>query len=234
MLSDIRVGKFTSSSIYLLMKKGRGGLQSAATASYLEEKAMERRLGRQLDSDCSSRPTIWGTLLEKRLNTLLDAFEYSYCSSETILHPTIDCWVGTPDFLTLDRVCDGKCPFTLKSFCQMADIAISGDLEKFKELKPEYYWQLVSNAILTGRKKAELIIYCPYQSELQSIREMVADIEEGDQNKLAWIYFSEDNDLPYLIDGGYYKNIYKFVFDIPEEDINALTEAVLLAQKQQE
>jgi hypothetical protein len=228
MLSPTRIGRFTSSSIHYLMKNGRGGKPSVATQTYLEEKVMERRLGRPLNADLSSRPTTWGHLVEKHLYSTLDPFEYEYCSSETILHPTIDTWAGTPDFLTKERVVDGKCPFTLKAFCQLADIAISQDLEKLKATKPEYYWQLVSNSILTERKQAELISYCPYQSELKAIRE-ICENEEDNQTKLQWLYFSEDEDLPYLIEGNFYKNKYSFVFDVPKEDMDALTEAVVVA-----
>lgn len=229
MLSNIRVGKITSSSIHYLMKKGRGNLPSVQTTTYLEEKLMEKRLGRSLDVEMSSRPTSWGTLIESRLYSLLDQFEYTYCSSDTLQHPEIEYWVGTPDFLTLDKVCDGKCPFTLKEFVRLADICISGDVEKLKTVKPEYYWQLVSNSILTGKKTAELIAYAPYLSELQSIREMTENLDEEIQNKAAWIFFSQDNDLPWLPDDGYYKNINKLSFEVSEEDKQALTDAVVVA-----
>lgn len=234
MLSEIRNGKFTSSSIHFLMKNGRGGKPSVQTERYIEEKRMERRLGRSLNSDISARPTIWGSVVEKRLYSLLDPFEYEYCSNQTVTHPEINVWAGTPDFLTKERVCDGKCPYTLKSFCEMADIAIANDAEKLKSDVPEYYWQLVSNAILTGRKQAELIIYCPYKSELDAIRDMVNDADDFDQNKVAWIYFSNDEDLPYLIDGQYYNNKYSLVFDVPSEDVESLTSAVLEASKKLE
>jgi hypothetical protein len=233
MLSELRVGKFTSSSIHNLMKKGRGGAPSVATATYIEEKIMEKRLGKQLNADVSSRPTIWGHVVEQKLYSLLDPFEYQYCSEETIVHPEISSWAGTPDFLTKEKVCDGKCPYTLKAFCQLADISIAHDVEKLKATKPEYYWQLVSNAILTGRKTAELITYCPYQSELASIREMVENYDEN-QVKYSWIYFSEDEDLPFLIEGGYYRNLYKLEFEVPQEDIVALTSAVVEAKNQLE
>lgn len=213
------------------MKNGRGGKPSVATQSYIEEKVMEARLGRPLNGDLSSRPTTWGHLVEKHVNTLLDPFEYEYCSDQTIVHPSIDTWAGTPDFLTLKKVVDVKCPYTLKAFCQLADIAIAGDVEKLKKEKPEYYWQLVSNGILTGRKEAELISYCPYQSELKAIRELCEN-EEDSQTKLQWLYFAEDEDLPYLIEERYYQNMYRFVFEIPHEDIEALTEAVQVASKQ--
>lgn len=234
MLSEVRNGKFTSSSIHFLMKNGKGGRPSLQTERYIEEKRMELRLGRQLNSAGSARPTTWGSAVERRLHSLLDPFEYEYCSSQTILHPEIDVWAGTPDFLTVDRVCDGKCPYTMKSFCELSDIALSGDVQRLKNDFPEYYWQLVSNAILTNRSKAELIIYCPYKSELDAIRDMINDADDFDQNEVAWIYFSKDKDLPYLLEGNYYTNINRLVFDVPSEDVESLTEAVLVAKQKLE
>lgn len=227
MLSAIRNGKFTSSSIHYLMKNGRGGKPSVQTETYIKEKIMESRLGKALNSTLSSRPTTWGTIVEQRLFSLLDQLEYEYCSNETIVHPEISSWAGTPDFLTKEKVCDGKCPYTLKSFCQLADIAIANDVEALKKSYPEYYWQLVSNAVLTGRKIAELIIYCPYQDELSAIQSICENIDDN-QNKFAWIYFAEYEDLPHLIKGNYYKNMYKLTWEIDQEDIKALTEAVLI------
>lgn len=231
MLSSVRVGRFTSSSIYLLMKKGRGNAMSAPAKNYIEEKKIELRLQRPLNSDTSSRPTIWGSALEMRLYSLLDPFEYQYCSSETLIHPEISTWAGTPDFLTKEKVADGKCPYTLKSYCQLADIIIAGDVEKLKTDKPEYYWQLISNAIITGKDQAELIIYCPYLSELDDIRNMLENSDE-DQNKIAWIYFANNTDLPYLVDGGYYKNTYSITFKVDKQDKNDLTETVVNASKE--
>lgn len=232
MLSEVRNGKFTSSSIYNLMKKGRGSLPSAATESYIQEKLMERRLGRGLETELTSRPTAWGHLLEQYVQTKLDIFEYEYCSDVTIEHPTLP-WAGTPDFMCSDRVVDAKCPFTLKAFCELADIAIANDLEALKAKKPEYYWQLVSNAILTSKDKAELIIFCPYQTELEAIRDF-ADNVDVDQSRYLWIYLAADIELPYLIEGNYYQNMYKFVFDVPVEDKQLLVDAVEVASKRLE
>lgn len=232
MLSNTRVGRFTSSEIYRLMAKGVGGRPSKITLSYIEEKRMELRLGRSLNSDVSARSTTWGTLLEKMVASKLDPLKYRYCSSETIVHPNIGAWAGTPDFLTVNAVVDAKCPFTMKSFCQLADISIAADVEKFRSEKPEYYWQLVSNSVLADKKRAELIVYCPYIDELEAIRELFSDIDESEQNKFAWIFFAGDADLPYVLSGGYYQNMYSFEFEVPEIDREDLISAVVEASKQ--
>ena len=61
--------------------------------------------------------------------------------------------------------------------------------------------------------------------------DIIIDTEEDilDQNKLAWIGFAMAEDLPHLIEGRHYKNLYKFVFEVPSEDKAALTETVKAA-----
>jgi hypothetical protein len=54
---------------------------------------------------------------------------------------------------------------------------------------------------------------------------------DGDQNKIAWINWSEDNDLPFLVEGGHYKNLNIIRFEVPEFDKKLLTERVKEAGK---
>ena len=103
-----------------------------------------------------------------------------------------------------------------------------------REIKPEYYWQLVSNAILTNKSKAELIVYVPFKSEIADIKTFSEETDvffqnNLDQNKYAWINFAQDNDLPYLREDGFYSNLNTLAFDIPLEDKELLTERVKLA-----
>jgi len=230
MLSEIRIGKFTSSKIHnLMIPQLKNGNQSKATLTYIEDVAIEKRLGRPLNSTSSARPLIWGNTLEARVAKMID-LEYEYCSDKTIAHPTIPTWVGTPDFLNEITVADAKCPYTVKSFAKLSDICLASDLNALKTEFPEYYWQLVSNAILAHKNRAELIVYCPYLSELEAIKEWISEADDfEDQNKNAWIYFAKNEALPYILDGGYYKNINRFSFDVPEEDKIRLTNAVLVS-----
>jgi len=237
----LRIGNFTSSEIVALTKLAKDGKSfGTAALTYIEEKNMERRLGRSLDSESNARPLTWGKLIEKRVFDLL-GIEYSLTSEETISHPSISCWSGSPDGTKENTVIDIKCPITLKSFCQLVDV-IYGDkpysgidaIDIIRGNHPsgeKYYWQLVSNAILTSSKYAELIVYVPYKSELEAIRELANNYDGTDQRNYAWINFADDNELPYLNDGGYYKNLNVIRFEVPESDKIVLTEKVLQAQK---
>lgn len=217
------VGNFTSSQIYKLMtvstdKKSLG----KPALTYIEEKRMELRLGRSLQKENGSYECSWGKLVEKRAFDLLDT-SYELVSADRLNHPTLLHWTGTPDFLKdEDTVGDIKCPFTLKSFCTTVDVFPIA--EKVKVVKPEYYWQLVSNSILTGRDVAELVVYVPFFSELAEIKTMAWQSE--DDLKVDWLKWISDDELPYLMDFGHYTNKNILRFEVPKEDKELLTETV--------
>lgn len=253
--NKLRIGNFTSSEIYKLMSVGTRKMTQEelaehkrlnpkskkeniedgfgkAALTYIEHKNLERKLGRSLYTDVSSRPTSWGKLVELQAFNLL-GLSYKISSTETIQHPTINFWSGSQDCETFHNektVADIKCPITLLSFCQLADSKTTDELRNNHEDGEKFYWQLVSNAILTGSQFAELITYCPYKHELEAIREL-ADNYDGNQNKIAWINWAEDNDLPYLIKGNHYKNLNILRFEVPQADKDALTARVIEAGK---
>lgn len=270
-----RVGNFTSSEIVNLFSLGKREMTEEELAAhklafpkskakmieswpgkacltYIEECNMERKLGRSISSDATSRPTSWGNLVETRIFELLGP-EYEMKSLETMRHPSILYWSGSPDAIKHDEgktVVDFKCPFTLKSFCILVRALYSGleGMEAmnalrngFKDKKTgkeyaahddgeKFYWQLVSNAVLAGAKYAELIIYVPYFSELKDIKESTEDYPK--LNRVAWIQWSEENELPWLVEEkGYYNNINIIRFEVPQEDKDLLTAKVLEAGK---
>jgi len=223
----IRSGYWSSSSIWKLMtnnKKGDG--IGAPGLTYIEEKRLEKKLGRSLQNDVSPRSASWGTFVQHRvLNTLL-GMEYKPTSDKRFYHPTVINWNGSPDFIRGKAVGDVKC-FQLKNFCQTHDAATAG-LDTFKEECPEIYWQLVSNAILCDKARIELVLYVPYKDELSAIRE---EAETDGGYEFQWIKYAKDDELPYLIKDFLYQNISKFEFTIPDTDRQALTDRVEMANK---
>lgn len=226
-------------------KKNIESWPGTAALTYIEECNMERRLGRSLTDESNARPLSWGKLLEPHVFDLLD-IEYSLTSKDTIVHPDIPYWAGSPDGNTEDTVVDMKCPITLKSFCQlvhplyvqelhMTEIngvwvydgnkAINWVRENHKDGN-KYYWQLVSNACILNKKFAELIVYMPYQSELEAIKLLAQNVPGDQLSRYYWISMAGPDDLPYLIEGGYYKNINIIRFEVPEEDKKLLTDRV--------
>lgn len=247
MLSPSRTGNFTSSGIVALTTQGKvKGTFGKPAFTYIEKKNKERRLGRPITKDFDAKSTSWGNLIEQRAFDLLST-DYVMCSKVTLEHPIITYWKGTPDAYkevdNLITIVDEKCPFTLDSFCDLVDAYKEEGKVIHKALTIEavranhkegdtYYWQIISNACLieakTGLKvtKGELIIYVPYKSELEAIRDLASSAGEGGEYT-KWINFASDEQLPHLIDGGRYKNINIIEFDIPNFDKEFLKSCVL-------
>lgn len=227
--NKLRIGNFTSSEISRLMSKGKGEMFGKGAKTYIQEKNIERKLGRSLNDIGTAKPMIWGNVVEPIAFDLL-GLNYRLNSKETDVHPEYPFWCGSSDGDNPDTVIDIKCPFTVKSFAIFSDCETIEDVRNNHDSGDDYYWQLVSNAIILNKKFAELIVYCPYKSELDKIRESCEDFD-GNPNKVAWIAFAEDDDLPYILDGGYYKNLKIIRFEVPEADKKELTERVIEAGK---
>jgi hypothetical protein len=221
-MDAIKIGKITSSNVWKLFAT------PAKVKTYLEELGYERRIKRRLTNETSSRPTSWGHLCEHLVFTKKGFLgsSYRYYSDKTISHPSIEGWCGTPDGETSDSVVDVKCPFTMKSFVELSDICTSLDPELFKKERPEYYWQLVSNSILTGKPFAELIVFCPKYETLPTIINLAQNMDE-DQNKYFWLQFAQYDELPYLPEGiENFTEITKFRFEVSDADKQNLTEKI--------
>ncbi len=241
-----RVVSFSSSEIYNLTKKDKSGKGFGVPAlTYIAEKNMARRLGRSLTSETNSRPTTWGKLLEPFAFSKL-GFDYDLVSTETITHPDYPFWVGSPDVTKFEligsdfheqrSVGDIKCPMTLKSFCQLVDPVKSEytgkEIEQIQAIRDghpsgeAYYWQLVSNAILTNSDYAELIVYVPFRSDIPEIR-----LAAMDDPKFKWVEYADDWELPFLIEGGHYSDLNIIHFEVPQSDKDYLTDCVERAGK---
>lgn len=239
----LRLGNITSSEgAFAVMSNGREkGSFGKPFYTYIEECNFERKLGRSIDSESTARPLSWGRLVERMAFDVL-GIEYQLVSKDTIMHKEFDFWSGSPDANKFDdgkTVVDIKCPITMKSFCQLVEPIYKGltGTDAINHIRAEhrdgekYYWQLVSNSILTESESAELIIYCPYKSELDTIREMAANYDGADQSKFAWINFASDDELPWLPDYGFYKNVNVIRFTVPQSDKDALTSRMKEAGK---
>ena len=229
-----RIGAFTSSEIYKLMSVAKDGKSFGKPAiEYIKDKRYEKLLGRSLNNESNAKSLSWGKFIESRVFNLLGT-EYKMCSTDTIVNPDISYHAGSPDCEKFEEntkvVCDIKCPITLKSFCELVDCKTTDELIENHKAGSQYVWQLISNAILTNAKYCELIIYVPYLSELKEIRDE-ASMFDGNQNKIAWIFYSEDNELPYLIEGGHYKNLNIIRWEVTETSKQQLIEKIKEAGK---
>jgi len=231
--NELRIGNFTSSNIYKLLAKDRSGKGFGKPAlTYIEEKNMERILGRSLATESDARPLQWGKLCERFVFESLST-AYTLCSDVTLQHPSIPYWVGSPDGNTDKLVMDIKCPLTLKSFFQLTQgeniysiidgFSVKGAQFSAHSAGEQYYYQIVSNAIITGKKYGELIVFVPHKSQLEEIR------NEADFQGINWVKYSTDDELPYVPDS--VQNLVHIEFEIPDKDIELLTNAVTEAGK---
>lgn len=221
-----------------------------AALTYIQECNWERRIEGSLDNESNAKPLAWGKLCElyvQSKNEYVDLMEWEQRPDEPIAHPEFDYWTGTPDMTNTDTVGDIKAPFTPKSFCTLVQPIIDGmeGVEAMKALRfgykdkkgfehkkhpdgEKFFWQIVSNACITGKPYGELKIFCPFQSQLNEIRAL-AQQQDGAGGRFYGIAMSPDEELPHLPDGGFYKNWYSIRFPVPQSDKDALTARVKLA-----
>jgi len=224
-----RHGNYTSSEIVALTTEGKvKGTWGKPALTYIEEKNMERKLGMSLSSDTEARATSWGTFGERMVEMLLGEI-YEFSPMETLLHPTIENWAGSRDAIKNDEgltVAEVKCPYTRKAFCQMVQPiydglegmdAMNAIRDKYSE-GDKYYWQIVSNACISGAKYGELIVYMPYQCEIKAIQHAAEKAITEGESQFYFIASSKPEQLPYIKDVGYYSNLNIIRFEIPEED----------------
>ncbi len=245
-----RFGTFSSSANWKLLTKARNQKDFGAPAlTYVKQVNWERKLGRPLNNEQDAKSTTWGKLVEKRAFDVITDLDYKLVSNVRLFHPSIDGWSGMPDILTgtiqeeqivwngKKVVADLKSPWTLGSFCKQIEAAKEG-WAVYKEECPEYYWQLLSNAILTGAQEIEASIYVPYKHELEEIRQMAIAKSDADASetgkpcyKYNFIITGEEDELPCLIEGREYKNLNVFRFPLIEADVVELTNCVTEAVK---
>lgn len=236
--NDIRIGNFTSSKIGKLCSNGRSnGSVGEPFYTYIEQKNFERRLGRAIDKDVNSFNTVWGKLCELYIAQSQKLPEgWTTCGQITIAHPDYDYWKGSPDADNekADMVGEIKCPATLLSFCQMYDAFEGGltetdQIARFRGCNREaeiYFWQMVSNAILKGRNHAALILFCPYDSEIEAIKELASSAGMN----IPRVLYAMDGELPSIKDGGNFRNLSIFPFEVKEDYKEFLIKRVELAK----
>lgn len=237
----MRTGNFTSSEIVALTTNGKSKEKafSEKGLTYIKHKKWERNLERSLDTETFSRPLSWGKLCEIFVLQHMTMLHLTPLMDEPKQHQTIEYWWGSPDGINndLDAVVELKCPQTLTSFCGLVEPIIKGlsGTDAINYIRDnhndgeKYYWQIISNAIITGKSKGELMVFCPYQSQLDDIRMLAQNMPSDVLSHYYWIANSMDKDLPYLNDRGKYQNVNSIVFDILQDDIDFLTDRVLKA-----
>lgn len=232
--NQLRIGRFTSSNNYKLCASLKNGEPSEAFYTYIKEKMLENALCRSLDMGTYTQTMAWGKVLEKRVNDMLP-LNYKLQHKTTFVHPKYSFWSGSPDFDIPEekKIAELKCYEPRKFGCYVTSL-MSNDTEIIKKDNPQEYWQIVSNCAIKGYTKGEAIVYMPYESEMDEIRELVQDSEYLSQiGVMPWevrfIVEKPNSQLAVLPNGSKFKNINIFEFEIPTSDIIFLTKRYLKA-----
>ena len=218
-----RTGHFTSSQIYRLAACGKtAGSIGAPFHTYVKEKKREIALGRYINNESSSKPTDWGNMCEPIVHDLL-GLEYQLVNKTRYTHLELP-WSGMPDeIIGKKKVSDIKSPWTLTSF--MDAYETKDDIEAFKKAKKEWYWQLISNAILTNIDDCELILFMPKLKRIPDIK------LEAMQNGY-FFHNMADSALPWTSNESKIPEITKIKFTASQEDKEFLTERIKLAAEE--
>lgn len=199
--------------------------------SYIKTKRRERAVGRSLDNEARANSLDWGNLCEKisHEDPKLLGLEYELVSKTRYKHKSLP-WSGMPDEIVRTKkpkVSDIKCPFTLISFLDIYEAIDEADKKEYAEIlkavKPEWYWQLISNSILTDINTCELILFMPKRSRLEEIR------KASEFSGKYYFHNKSDFELPWTADNSDIPEITKITFEAPGEDKKHLIERVTLA-----
>lgn len=221
-LSKLRNGNFTASNAYRLCGSLKSGEPTEAFFTYAKEKMFERKLGRSLEVGAHSNSMVWGSFLEKRVFDNLPT-SYQMVHKETFSHPEYSFLVGTPDFIVQGvKDVELKC-FEPKNFASYVSALLTEDLDYIKKEHPKEYWQIVQNSLILNVKNGEAIVYMPYESEMEEIRELANDpLYYESLGLLPWqvrfIQEKANSELSVLPNDSSFKNLNIFEFEVPESD----------------
>jgi hypothetical protein len=236
--NPLRNGKFTSSQAdKILGINSKSKVAVTAAMNYIEERNMERILGRSIATESDARPLQWGKLCEQFIVPLL-GIKYQTMNDEVLAHPKYgDFWVGSPDQIKHEEVkvvCETKCPQTLKSFFSLVYGGVAGMIEgfehkgfKFSKHKSgqDYYAQCTSNCAIVDTNRAEFIVFMPKLSQLPAIRELAAEFG------YKWIEYATDSELPHLPDDHPKAGLNIFPFEIPKSKFDEMEYCMVESSK---
>lgn len=194
-----RIGNFTGSRISELMKSGRKkeDVFSQTAKSYIYQIAAERMFNETFLNDddvfqdyidqtsYQTKAMQWGELQEDAARKLYkDIYHPEDILSEVSLctHDKIPHFAASPDgVIYYDRpngktkVLEIKCPNINAFMLYRTEIH---DAESLKEVKPEYYWQIMAEMACTSADCATFITYSPWLKDPLH----VADIERNEED----------------------------------------------------
>ncbi|HEY3405407.1 MAG TPA: YqaJ viral recombinase family protein [Ohtaekwangia sp.] len=177
----MRIGRFTSSEMWKLLTNPRSkadqeaGKLSETALTYIQVKVAETITQKQKENSYAY-PLVYGKETEPL------AIEY-FCEKTGFIHESIgfvpfgEHAGGSPDGIINDiDILEVKCPFAIDT---QVDYLMLTDQWDLKRIFPEYYWQVQSNLLFTGKEKGHFVAYDPrYPDDKKLVHLIVKPIAE--------------------------------------------------------
>lgn len=154
-----RLGKLTASEIHKIAGENRNKTEtlSEGAKAYILEKVTERVL-KSIKVTKETDSMLWGASTEQdAVNACLFDFEY-FGAYNNRFFDFNEISGGSPDGVGDDFIVEIKCPYNSEN--HLANMLID-NVEKFKKLHKEYYWQCVFNKIILKKEKVKFISFDP-------------------------------------------------------------------------
>ena len=219
--------------------------ESALT--YIEEKRAERSLGRSIDTGATSNEMIWGHVMEAYAFEYCMGMEYKSASKKALLHPKYNFWAGSPDFEKPKTGGEMKCFYPKKFYTLSKELIKLNDglitLDDFKNNTKsklnEIFYQVLSNTVILGHSRCEIMAFTPTEEQLIHVIDLLEDTDFAEKIGLnPWnVRFIVERreklyELPYIPKHSNWPNMVSHEFDLPIDDVIALTKAVIAAEKE--
>lgn len=173
-----RLGMFTGSAMgkYMASSKTKGETFGATAKDALYKLAGERMLSQLTLTDevawdeYKHQTSIWSKAIQfgvdheeiaRSTYEFQSGLQVKTCGS--VVSETIDNLSASPDGLAMDgdrMICwECKCPMPHTAVKYMAEIK---DAETLKKANSDYYWQVMTEMLVTGADAADFSVYCPF------------------------------------------------------------------------
>jgi hypothetical protein len=183
-----RLGKVTSSSIWNLIvepkekSKKEAGELSSTSKEYLMGKVAEKLTG--ISRSFQNDATVFGLEQEQHAISFYE-LKTGYKVTEAGYIEAVDGWYGgTPDGLieSEDGIIQVKCPYEYRNHLSFLMV---DSVEHFKAKYREYYWQCMSDILVTDAKWCDFVSYCPDMPHEYKLFVLRIERNEVDINMLA-------------------------------------------------
>jgi hypothetical protein len=171
----MRIGRFTSSEMYKLLTNPRSkadqeaGKLSETALTYIQTKVAETLTGQQ-KINSYAYPLVYGKETEPV------AIE-KFCERTGFIHDPIgfvpfgDHAGGSPDGIINEvDILEVKCPYAIDT---QVDYLLLTDQWDLKRMFPEYYWQVQSNLLFTGKEHGHFVAFDPRYPEPKNIVHLI-------------------------------------------------------------